>query len=488
MSTRPVRVRFAPSPTGYLHVGGARTALFNWLFARHHAGIFVLRIEDTDRERSSAAMTDAILDGMHWLGLHWDEGPYHQADGIERHRADVARLLEGGHAYRCFCTPEQIESRRGGGDEAADAYRYDRYCQRAVSAEESTHRAALGEAHAVRFRVPPGRTVWQDAVHGELGFENASIEDFVVLRSDTTPVYNLAVVSDDVAHGITHVIRGDDHISNTPKQILLYRALGHAPPAFAHVPLILGPDGRRLSKRHGATAIGEYRDRGILPAAMFNFLALLGWSPGNDEEIFEPDEVVRRFSLEAINVKSAVFDTDKLSWLSGQHISRSPAEELEPFVTERVLAAGLAHGEALEQERQRYLSLIDLLKVRARTIPEIVEQMRPYLASEIGYDPDAVRRYWGESDVRERLAALRERFAAVRDWDAATLEASLRSLSDELGIGAGKLIHPLRVALTGAAVSPGIFDVLAAMGQRTSLARIDAALAALEREVPGNVA
>ncbi|HWV57279.1 MAG TPA: glutamate--tRNA ligase [Longimicrobiales bacterium] len=484
MST--VRVRFAPSPTGYLHVGGARTALFNWLFARHNGGVFLLRIEDTDRQRSSAEMTDAILDGMLWLGLDWDEGPFHQADGFERHRADVYRLLESGHAYRCFCAPADVEARRAAlGPTAADAYRYDRFCDREVSAAEGERRAAAGEPHTVRFRVPPGTTAWDDAVHGRLSFDNGTIEDFIILRSDGTPIYNLAVVSDDLAHRITHVIRGDDHISNTPKQILLYRALGHEPPVFAHVPMILGPDGKRLSKRHGATAIGEYREQGILPTAMVNFLALLGWSPGGDEEIFDIAELIRRFSLEGINLKSAVFDTQKLEWLSGQHISRASAESLEPLVTERIVAAGLATREALVADRDRYLAVIDLLKVRARTIPDIVAQARPYLVQELEYDPAAVQKHWKDGDTAQRLAWLRDHFASVESWDAESLEGALRALADEIGIGAGKLIHPLRVALTGTAVSPGIFDVLVVLGRELSLARIEAAVDALEAGTSG---
>ncbi|HEY8483100.1 MAG TPA: glutamate--tRNA ligase [Longimicrobiales bacterium] len=479
-----VRVRFAPSPTGYLHVGGARTALFNWLFARRHGGVFVLRIEDTDRERSSEEMTRAILDGMEWLGLHWDEGPFHQADGIERHRRDALRLVETGHAYRCFCTPEELEARRERARAvgAEESYRYDRTCLLTVSPEEAEQRAAAGQPYAVRFRVPEGVTAWDDVVKGRVEFNNADIEDFIILRSDGTPVYNLAVVSDDIHMRITHVIRGDDHVSNTPKQILLYRALGHEPPIFAHVPMILGPDGKRLSKRHGATAVGEYREQGILPWAMVNFLALLGWSPGTDEEIFEVAELIERFSLEGINTKSAIFDPQKLEWLNGQHLSRASAERLEPLVTERLVRAGLANEEVLRARRDWYLALIDLLKVRARSLEDIVVQARPYFLEEIEYDQEAVQKHWKDpAEVRARLVALRERYATVKSWDEATLEAELRALADELAVGAGKLIHPLRVSLTGVAVSPGIFEVLALMGPELTLRRLDAAIAELER-------
>lgn len=481
MNTNQIRVRFAPSPTGYLHVGGARTALFNWLLARKHGGVFVLRIEDTDRERSSELMTRAILEGMEWLDLDWDEGPFHQADGLERHRNDALRLLETGQAYRCFCTPEELEEKRARAQGAQQAYRYDRTCLLNVSPEEAEQRAAAGQPFTVRFKVPEGTTTWDDAVHGKLEFANSDIEDFIILRSDGTPIYNMAVVSDDIEMRITHVIRGDDHISNTPKQILIYRGLGHEPPVFAHVPMILGPDGKRLSKRHGATAIGEYKDQGILPKAMINFLALLGWSPGGNEEIFEVDELIRRFSLDAINKKSAVFDTQKLEWMNGQHLSRTPAEALEPAVTEQLVSAGIANADALAERRDWYLQLIDLLKVRARNIEDIVRQARAYLADTVEYDEAAVQKHWKDpAEVRERLAVLRQRFAVATPWDEETLEATLRALADELGIGAGKLIHPLRVSLTGMGVSPGIFEVLVAMGPELAMRRLDAAIDALD--------
>lgn len=479
-NTDQIRVRFAPSPTGYLHVGGARTALFNWLFARHHGGVFVLRIEDTDRERSSELMTRAILEGMEWLGLDWDEGPYHQADGLERHRAAALRLLETGHAYRCFCTPEELEERRTRARDSQLAYRYDRRCLLEVEPEEAEHRAAAGQPFTIRFRVPEGRTSWDDAVHGRIEFDNSEIEDFIILRSDGTPIYNLAVVSDDVEMGITHVIRGDDHISNTPRQIMVYQALGATLPTFAHVPMILGPDGKRLSKRHGATAIGEYREQGILPEAMTNFLALLGWSPGGNEEIFTIPELIERFTLEGINKKSAIFDPKKLEWMNGQHLSRMPAAELEPELTEKLVARGIVSSDALAARRDWYLDLIDLLKTRARNLDELARHASAYLLEEVAYDEAAVRKHWKDpAAIRAQLGALRDRYAALESWDEATLETELRALADELGVGAGKLIHPLRVALTGLAVSPGIFEVLVAMGRDLAMKRIDAALAAL---------
>jgi glutamyl-tRNA synthetase len=470
------RVRFAPSPTGYLHVGGARTALFNWLLARHEGGVFLLRIEDTDRARSSAAMTEVILDGLRWLGLDWDGAPEHQADGLERHRADAWRLLETGAAYRCFCTAEQLAERQAAGP-GGEAFRYDRYCLERIASADAERRAAAGEPFTVRFRVPAGTTEWDDLVHGVIAFDNAAIEDFIILRSDGTPIYNLAVVSDDIHMRITHVIRGDDHISNTPKQILLYRALGAPLPAFGHVPLILGSDGKRLSKRHGATAIGEYRHQGILPAAMVNFLVLLGWSPRTDEEIFTVDELISRFTIDGINKKSAVFDIQKLLWLNGQHLNRLPADALEEAVVDALADAGLADAATLRTRREWVLRLIDILKPRARTVAEIVAQAGPYLRDSVVYDPDAVAKHWTDRDgARRRLGALAERFSELDRWNEATLESALRSIAESHGEGAGKWIHPLRVALTGSAVSPGIFEVATLMERDLVLDRIAHAL------------
>jgi glutamyl-tRNA synthetase len=477
-----VRVRFAPSPTGYLHVGGARTALFNWLFARHHGGAFILRIEDTDRQRSSDAMVQAILDGMSWLGLDWDEGPHHQADGLDRHRADALRLLEEGRAYRCFCTPEELDAKRRAAEESKEGYRYDRHCALQLAREDAEARAAAGEPFTLRFAVPEGETVWDDAVHERTRFDNADIEDFIVLRTDGTPIYNLAVVSDDHEMGITHVIRGDDHMSNTPKQILLYGALGWDLPTFAHLPMILGTDGKRLSKRHGATAVGQYRDDGILPDALVNFLALLGWSPGDDTELMTLDELTRRFGLDGINRKGSVFDTEKLEWLNGQYLNRMPVEELEPLVTERLQAAGLATPEDMAARRDWFYRLIELLKVRSRTLTELVELARPFLSDRVEPEADAVRKHWAKrpAEVASHLRQVRDLLVQAERWEEGPLEEGLRDLAQSLGVGAGKLIHPLRVAITGTAASPGIFDVLVLVGRERSLDRIEVGLTLLE--------
>jgi glutamyl-tRNA synthetase len=470
-----MRLRFAPSPTGFLHVGGARTALFNWLLAKKQQGTFILRIEDTDRSRSSDEMTVAILEGLKWLELEWDEGPYHQADGFERHRRDALRMLAEAKAYRCFCTQQEVEARKAAAPrDSKEAYHYDRHCLLEVTQAESDRRAAAGEQFAIRFRVPEGKTAWTDAVHGLTEFENDAIDDFIILRSDATPIYNLAVVSDDIEHRITHVIRGDDHISNTPKQILIYQALGHEPPLFVHVPMILGSDGKRLSKRHGATAVGEYKDQGILASAMVNFLALLGWAPGNDEEILTREELVDRFSLEGINKKSAVFDTAKLEWMNGQYLARMSAEQLEPLVREQLPA------EARSVESAWLRELIDLLKLRARTVTGIAEQVVPYLTDPVVYDNEAVQKQWkNAAEAGDRIQKVRDHLPSESDWNHDALEKSLRQLAEQEGVGAGKLIHPLRVAVVGNSASPGIFDVMKLLGRARTMRRINDALAQL---------
>jgi len=486
MSHRP-RVRFAPSPTGFLHVGGARTALFNWLFARHTDGVFVLRIEDTDRERSRSELSDSIMEGLSWLGLEWDEGPYHQADNLERHASDVERLLEGRAAYRCFCRPERLEQLREKAKAKGTAAAYDGLCRR-LAPDEAARRAATGEPHTVRFRMPPGETVWDDVVSGRTRFRNGDVEDFILLRSDSTPTYNLAVVSDDVAMAITHVIRGADHISNTPKQIQIYRALGVPEPIFCHVPLILGPDGKRLSKRHGATAVSEYHRRGYLAAAMDNFLALLGWSTGDDREVMRLDELVERFALEGINRKPAVFDPEKLDWLNGQYIAAMPGVELAARVGSRLVEGGVATLEALESRAEWVVAVLDAVKVRARTLSDLAELARPFFRGQLDYDPQAVAKHWKDREsCGERLQRLAAVLADVQSWEEETLEIALRDLAEQLGIGAGKLIHPTRVALTGRAVSPGIFEVMKLMGRDLVLARIAAAVGILKGvDAPGS--
>jgi len=465
-------VRFAPSPTGHLHVGGARTALFNFLLAKHAGGTFVLRIEDTDRARSSDEMTRSILDSMSWLGLDFDEGPLHQADGLERHQADAFRLLESGAAYRCFCAPPEPGRPTGGETEACECGR--------IPQDEAERRAEVGQAYALRFRVPAGETSWEDAVHGRRAVENEHIEDFVLLRSDGTPVYNLAVVSDDISMGITHILRGDDHLSNTPKQIMLYEALGATLPTFAHVPMILGPDGKRLSKRHGATSVEAYRDQGILPEALFNFLALLGWSAGDDREVMDPPELVQAFSVDRILKKSAVFDPEKLTWLNRQHIERLPIDRLAELAGGPLEAAGVPAA-LIEGSPERVREVLDLVRERGNTVEAVALQAAPFLMDEIAYEPEAVARFWKRpAEAAELLRAVGDRLAELDDFEPGALEPVIRQLAADKEVGAGKVIHPLRVAVMGTGVSPEIFSVLALMGRERTLERIEQALGYLD--------
>ena len=468
------RLRFAPSPTGYLHVGGARTALFNWLFVKHYGGQFLLRIEDTDKARSTDDSTRAIYEGLEWLGLLWDEDVVYQGANLERHRADVAKLVSGGTAYRCFCTAAELDEQRAAAAARGEAFKYDRRCDRLDPAEVE-RRVAAGSPFSVRFRVPDGETAWDDLVHGRIAFPNRDIGegDFIILRSDGTPIYNLAVVSDDIAMRITLVMRGDDHISNTPKQILIYQALGAAIPRFAHLPMIHGADGKKLSKRHGATAVGDYQHLGILPQAMLNFLALLGWSPGNDIEVMTVPEMVDLFRAESLSKKAAVFDTKKLEWMNGQHLSAMPAADVAKIVTPLIVAAGLATEATLDSIHDRYIATLDLLKVRSRTTDEIVPQIKPYLPGKLEYEAEAVAKGWKDrASSRDIIAAVRDALSKSPSWAHAPLEETLKQLADTRGLSVGKLYQPVRVALTGLNVSPGIFEMLGAMGRELSLQRL----------------
>jgi glutamyl-tRNA synthetase len=476
----PLRVRFAPSPTGNLHVGVARTALHNWLLARRFGGAFLLRIEDTDRARSTDESTRGIFEGLQWLGLNWDESVTYQGANLPRHQADAQRLLDAGAAYRCFCTPEELDQRRAEAEARGDAFKYDRRCDR-LAPDEIQRRIAAGMPFVLRFRVPEGNTEWDDLVHEQIIFPNKDIEDFVILRSDGTPIYNMAVVSDDIDARVTLVMRGDDHISNTPKQIMLYNALGAPLPMFAHLPMIHGMDGKKLSKRHGATFVGDYRDEGILPSAMANFLALLGWSPGGDREVMTMQELIEHFSPDGLLKKASVFDLKKLEWMNGQHLNMLPLDQVEPLITPAIVEAGLATSEWLAANRTWYHTLLGLLRVRSRTVSDVVRQAAPYFGELVELDPDAVAKQWKDPATHELLTDAGAALAATADWDVGSLEAALRGVAERRGVGAGKLFQPLRVALTGSAVSPGIFDVLMLLGRDRSLARIDAALKELAR-------
>jgi len=477
------RVRFAPSPTGYLHVGGARTALFNWLLARHHGGVFVLRIEDTDVERSSAEMIEGILDGLRWLGLDWDEGPkiggpyapYFQSERLDRHRRMAEQLVAGGHAYYCYCTPEQLKAKRDAAAAQDAAWRYDRTCA-ALPADEIAARERDRTPRAIRFRVPGQAMRFDDLVHGPIEFDGANIEDFVILRSDGHPTYHLSVVSDDVEMAITHVVRGDDHISNTPKQILLYQAVGAEVPRFAHVPLILGPDKKRLSKRHGATSVMEYARAGYLPEAMTNFLALLGWSPGSgDRELFTRAELVEAFAIEGISGGNAVFNAEKLDWFNQQHIMRLAPDELAARLKPWFEEAGIWSADYLGDRHAWFFAVLELLKPRAKRLGDFVAAGRFFFTDRVEYDDAAVAAHLHAAGAGARLSALDAKLARLETFDPASIEGAVRGVAEESGVKAASLIHAVRVAITGKTVSPGLFEVVALVGRERAHERLRAA-------------
>jgi glutamyl-tRNA synthetase len=459
-----VRVRFAPSPTGYLHVGGARTALFNWLFARHYCGKFILRIEDTDRERSSSEMVDGILEGLQWLGLIWDEGPYFQSKRLARYREKVDQLLRLGAAYPCFCSMETLKEKT--------TWQYEGTC-RNLSSKEVQKKEEEHLPKVIRFKVPRhGKIRFEDQVLGPIEHDLENIEDFVLLRSDGVPTYHLGVVVDDIEMCISHVIRGADHISNTPKQILIYQALKHEPPLFAHVPLILGPDRSRLSKRHGATSVTTYRDQGYLPEAFRNFLALLGWSAGKGIEKMSCQEMVEHFSLVEINRSNAVFDLEKLGWLNSEYLTTSAAEALYPSVKAEVEKAGLWSGEYGSSRREWFLSLIDLLKSRARLLPDFVQMGLPFLTDCIELDVEAREKFLKDDALCGLLPELAAVLDSLSEFTLQSTESALRSFAAQKHVKAGLLINGSRVLLTGKSASPPIFDVMVLLGQKRTVERL----------------
>lgn len=457
----PVITRFAPSPTGYLHIGGARTALFNWLFARRHRGVFILRIEDTDLERSTEESIKAILDAMEWLGMDWDQGPFYQTQRVDLYRQYVQKLLDSGHAYYCECSPEEVERRRQEALQAGRKPKYDGRCR-----EKGL---GPGPGRVVRFRCPQaGTTVLNDLIKGPIEFDNAELDDLVLLRSDGMPTYNFAVVVDDVSMGITHVIRGDDHVNNTPRQILLYHALGAPLPRFAHVPMILGQDRTRLSKRHGATSVMAYKDMGFLPEALVNYLVRLGWSYG-DQEIFSRDELIEKFDLGRVGSSASVFDMEKLLWLNAHYIREKQAAELRDLVKPFLRALNLPEKDDAFLERA-----VATLQPRSRTLQEMAEGLRFYLVDEISYDEQAARKFL-TPDMLRPFGLLVERLGAVDGFSEEGLEKIFRDLAEELGVKLGKIAQPVRVALTGVTASPGLFEIIDILGKDVVIGRLQKA-------------
>ncbi|HEX9458854.1 MAG TPA: glutamate--tRNA ligase [Thermoanaerobaculia bacterium] len=453
-----MKLRFAPSPTGFLHVGGARTAIFNLLHARRHGGTMLLRIEDTDVERSRQHHAEQIVTSLRWLGVEWDEGPVYQSDRLKRYRERAEELVVAGKAYRCYCTVEELDAERSAAERAGKQWRYSGRCRHIAGASDGPH--------VIRFAMQPGTIEFHDLIHGDVKFDGDLIDDFVLLRSDGHPTYHLSVVIDDIDMAITHVARGDDHLSNTPKHVVLFRAFGTPVPLFAHLPLILGSDRKRLSKRTGATSAEEYREMGIVPEALFNFLTLLGWSPGENREIFTPTEAMQWFDLSDVNKAPAVFDPEKLIWMNGQYLMRMTADQIFPH-----LVPFLGDPPRPIEELR---AIIELHKMRVRTLRELAEQMAIYFIDDdaIVYDADTVKKHIKGDDLGARLSHLHDVLAATEPFDVATSEAALRKLAETQGVSAAKLIHPLRLALTGKGASPPIFDVAVVLGKERTLRRL----------------
>jgi glutamyl-tRNA synthetase len=477
-----VRVRFAPSPTGYLHIGGARSALFNYLYARKTGGTFILRIEDTDVERSTEDATQQILDSMKWLGLSWDEGPYFQSKRLDLYRKYALLLLETGSIYKCFCSKEKLEAQRLQAQQEKKDFLYDGCC-RNLSLNEADEKEKSGEPFVLRFKVPAsGDTVWNDAVAGEVRFENARLGDFVIARPDGLPTYNFCVVVDDIDMGITDVIRGADHISNTPRQVLIYEALKTPLPRFAHVPVILGTDRSKLSKRHGAASVMEYAEQGFLPEALFNFLALLGWSPGNDEEILSKERLVESFDLSGVGKANTVFDREKLLWLNGMYIRSMPREEIVRRILDFMPSRGI---DPARHDHAWLEGIISLVIERGRTLVELIDQLTYFLNDEISYEEKGIEKISKGGDPAAILEMAHKALSGVDDFSLPSLEEAMRQLVEEQNIGFGKIAQPVRLALTGGLASPGLFEVIHFLGKERTLDRIRKAVAFFKNRKTG---
>ena len=476
-----IRVRFAPSPTGALHIGGARTALFNWLYARSQGGKFILRIEDTDRQRSTTEANKAIFQGLKWLGLDWDEGPnvggdygpYYQTERLEIHQKHIEQLVKEGKAYYCFCTPEELAKKREESAKRKEAPRYDNKC-RELSEAEVKKNIESGKPKVVRFRLPStGDTIVRDLIRGDVTFKNEVLDDFVIQKSDGFPTYNFACVVDDHLMEISHVIRGDDHLSNTPRQILLYLALGWKPPKFAHIPMILGKDKARLSKRHGATSVITYSDMGYLPEAVLNYIAKLGWGHG-DQEIFSREELIKLFRLKGVNKSSGIFDTDKLNWLNGKYIRQILPERLFTLCEPLLIEAYGSHDVAYMTK------VVGVLHDRLVLIPDIVPLSKYFFVDDFEYDQQAVAKHFTSDPAKKILEALKEKLAQFCPFTKDKIEPVFKDLANELGVKLGVVIHPCRLALTGTLQSPPMYDLVEILGQKKVVERIEKAIAHLQ--------
>jgi len=467
-----VRSRFAPSPTGYLHIGGARTALFNFLFARHNGGKFILRIEDTDRERSTPEAIKAILDAMSWLNLDWDEGPFYQTERYPLYRQKIQLLLAEGKAYPCVCTSAELDAKRQQAQKEKRKPMYDGTCR---PPEGVIPALPTDKPYTVRFRSPrDGSTIVDDVVKGRVVFDNHELDDLIIARSDGTPTYNFCVVVDDIDMDITHIIRGDDHLANTPRQIVLYQALGHSLPQFAHLPLILGTDKARLSKRHGATSVMAYRDMGYLPEAVLNYLVRLGWSHG-DQEIFSRAELIGKFSLESVGKSAGVFNPEKFLWVNSYYLKERPLSQLADDVIPYIVAKGYP----VPKDKFWLEKMVKTLRDRSKTLVELVDSATFYLTDDIPIDEKAAKKFL-TPQVREPIAKLIERLTALDDFAEANIEQTFSAVLQEMGLSMGELAQPVRVALTGSTVSPGIQEVIAVLGKERTLRRLSSALQRLQ--------
>jgi glutamyl-tRNA synthetase len=490
MDTSQIRVRYAPSPTGSLHVGGVRTALFNWLFARKNNGIFALRIEDTDLERSTEESVEQLKRSLRWIGLDWDEGPevggpygpYRQTERFELYREAARKLLDSGLAYRDFTTPEELAQFRERARYEGRQPIYTGGPYREMNPEEARRRAKTGEPFTVRMKTPrEDKTVVEDLIRGPVTFENANIEDFVLMKSTDTPTYNFAAAVDDAQMRISHVIRGDDHLSNTPRQVLIYKALGYELPALAHVPQVLGPDKKKLSKRHGAASVEDFAAQGYLPEALFNYLALLGAGYAADEEIFSPDELAERFRIDRVSGNPAVFDEKKLTSINAIYLRRQRPEELALIAAPMLVQSGVATPEELERDMPRLTEIMALLRDRLNRTTEIPEAAGYFYGAELRYGPEEFEKQLGKEFVRETFPELLGRLEALPEWTEEAIEEAVRGLAAEKEKGARHLIHPLRFAATGRTVSAGLFETLALLGRERTLLRVEKALEEIQR-------
>ena len=478
-----VRVRFAPSPTGYLHIGGARTALFNWLFAHKMGGKLILRIEDTDTERLKEDSVSQILTSLKWLGINWDEGPevggdcgpYYQSERLDIYKKYAEQLLAEGKAYYCFCTPADLEAQREKQRAAKQPFRYARTC-RDLSKEEVEKRIAAGESYSVRVKIPlEGTITVHDLIHGDVTFNMDQFDDFVIVKSNGMPTYNFAVVVDDHLMGMTHVLRAEEHLSNTPKQLLIYEALGWEPPKFGHMPMILAPDRSKLSKRHGATSVEEFRSQGYLAEAIVNYLTLLGWGPGDERELFTLNETVDLFELEQMSKKAAIYDTKKLTWMNGQYLSELPLEKILPEVKAFFIKDGLVTEDWFTNHEEYFAKLVDVVRVRVKTLQEVADASTYFFKDVTEYDAKGVAKHFKP----ESVAILEQCIAAIEAddvYDLATTEAAYNKIAADNDLSLGKVIHPTRLALTGRTVSPGMFDVMVLLGKEKTLDRLHKAV------------